>query len=639
MLPFYGMNNRSITDVLQQYWGYTEFRPLQEEIIQTLLSGKDVFAILPTAAGKSLCYQVPALLFAGVTIVVSPLIALIEDQVRQLTAKAIPVGYLHSGMDKVTASNTMDILLSGGYKLFYVSPERLQSELFLEQTASLKIDFLAIDEAHCISQWGHDFRPSYRAINEFKQLYPHIVTLALTASATSIVKKDIVEQLALKAPKIFERSVIRPNLSYHVRYEEAKLPELAHLCSENKGSSIVYCGTRRKTTEAAGELGQLLDTKIFSYHAGLHKKEKDFAYREWSAGEHAIICATSAFGMGIDKADVRTVYHLDLPTSIEQYYQEVGRAGRDQAPARGILFFNQGDLNRLFRLPDLQYPPLEIIYMVYEKLMNYLQVGIGEGAGWVKAFDLVHFTNKFTLPVLETISAIRILEQEGFLIWSEDARTKYIVRLTTTRTHLEYLEKNYKSLYAVLEVLLRHYGSVYHFDTAIQIFELSKELGIDKTMFEDRLFRLQDMGILEYTPAIIGSFMVLREKRLELAYLNINKQALHMRKAAFIAKIQALIAYIEDGVHCRNLLLSQYFGQGADIAPCGKCDNCFKRSVSGDSGSIEAQLMMHLKEQKQLPVTEVIKAFAQYPRHHVLKLLQELVSARKIFLKGDVISL
>ncbi|RZJ76655.1 MAG: RecQ family ATP-dependent DNA helicase [Flavobacterium sp.] len=633
------MNNRNITDVLQQYWGYREFRPLQEEIISTLLSGKDVLAILPTAAGKSLCYQVPAMLFEGVTIVVSPLIALIEDQVRQLKERAIPVGYLHSGMDKVTASNAMDLLLSGGYKLFYVSPERLQSELFLEQTASLKIDLLAIDEAHCISQWGHDFRPSYSAINEFKQLYPGIITLALTASATAVVKKDIVEKLALKAPALFERSVIRPNLSYHVRYEEAKLPELAHQFMQYKGSSIVYCGTRRKTTEAAEELSRLLATQVFSYHAGLHKKEKDFAYRQWSSGENAIICATSAFGMGIDKSDVRTVYHLDLPTSIEQYYQEVGRAGRDESPAQGILFFNQGDLNRLLRLPDLQYPPLETIYAVYEKLMNYHQVGIGEGAGWVKAFDLVHFTNKFALPVLETINAIRILEQEGFLIWSEDARTKYMARLTTTRTNLEYLEKNYKTLYAVVEVLLRHYGSVYHFETAIQIFELSKELGIDKTVFEDRLFRLQDMGILEYTPAIVGSFMVLLEKRVELAYLNLNKQALRMRKAAFTAKIQALIAYIEDGVHCRNLLLSQYFGQGEAIAPCGKCDNCLKQTVTAFSGSIAQQLMTLLHQQKELPVSDIITAFAQYPRHSILKLLQELISARKLFLKGDVIYL
>lgn len=627
----------TIKEVLQQYWGYEDFRPMQEEIISTLLSGKDVFAILPTAAGKSLCYQVPALIFEGVTIVVSPLIALIEDQVQQLKQKSIPVGYLHSGMDKVTALNTIDMLLSGSYKLFYVSPERLQSELFLEQIATLKIDFLAIDEAHCISQWGHDFRPSYRAINEFKQLYPDIITLALTASATAVVKKDIVEQLELKAPRIFERSVIRPNLSYHVRYEEAKVPELARTFAEHEGSSIAYCGTRRKTTESAGELSQLLDTQVLSYHAGMHKKEKDFAYQQWSTRKNALICATSAFGMGIDKADVRTVFHLDLPTSIEQYYQEVGRAGRDQAEARGILFYNQGDLNRLLRLPDLQYPSLEIIHTVYEKLMNYLQVGLGEGLEWVKAFDLVQFTRKFELPVFETISAIRILEQEGFLIWSEDARTRYMVRLTTTRTNLEYLEKNYKKLYEVVEVLLRNYGSVYHFDTAIQIFELSKELKIDKTVFEDRLYRLQDMGILYYTPAIVGSFMVLLEKRLGLPYLNINKQALRMRKAEFIAKIQALIAYIEDGIHCRNLLLSKYFGQGEAVAPCGQCDNCLKRSVKGSPGSLQEQLLARLQVQKELEVTVIIDAFPQYPKHSILKLLQELINARKIFLKGDVI--
>ncbi|OJV51732.1 MAG: hypothetical protein BGO31_11335 [Bacteroidetes bacterium 43-16] len=627
----------NIKEVLLRYWGFTDFRHPQEEIIQAVMAGQDVFAMLPTGGGKSLCYQVPALLFDGVTIVVSPLIALIEDQVRQLTGRGIPVGYLHSGMDRVTASNTMDSLLSGAYKLFYVSPERLQNELFLEQTESLNIDFLAIDEAHCISQWGHDFRPSYRAINEFKKLYPDIVTLAVTASATSVVKKDIMAQLNLKAPKIFELSVIRPNLSYHVQYEESKVPELAHILAQNSGTAIAYCGTRRKTTEAAAELSQLLPVPVFSYHAGLHKKEKDFAYRQWSTQENAIICATSAFGMGIDKADVRTVFHLDLPTSLEQYYQEVGRAGRDQAPARGILLFHNGDLNRLMRLPDLQYPPLEKIYEVYEKLMNYLQVGLGEGAGWAKAFDLVNFTQKFELPVLETISALRILEQEGFLIWSEDARTKYTARFTTTRTNLEYLEKNFKKLYEVAEVLLRHYGSVFYFETAIQIFDLSKELRIDKSEFEDRLYRLQDMGILEYTPAIVGSFMVLLEKRLALPYLNINKQALKMRKAEFIAKIQALIAFVEDGVHCRNQLLSKYFGQGDAAAPCGHCDNCLKHSLKAVPGSVTLQILSLLQQEKELPVVAIIETFAHYPRHNILKLLQELISERKLFLKGDVI--
>lgn len=623
----------SARSILKQYWGYDSFRHPQEEIIAAVLAGEDVFAMLPTGGGKSLCYQVPAMLLEGVTFVVSPLIALMEDQVQHLRQRSVPVGLLHSGMDRAAAGRSVEDLVNGVFKLFYLSPERLQSEGFLEQVRDLRIDLLAVDEAHCISQWGHDFRPTYRLINEFRQLHPQAVTLALTASATPVVRKDIIEQLSLSRPKVFESSVIRSNLSYEVEYQEAKLPRLAELFVKRPGAGIVYCGTRRRTVTLGHELGQYSDRPVLHYHAGMHKQEKDHAFRQWTMHEDALICATSAFGMGIDKADVRTVAHMDMPSSIEQYYQEVGRAGRDGLPAKGILLYDRGDINRLLRLPETQYPPVGFIKEVYDKLMDHLQIAVGGGLEQVRAFEIVDFAQKFQLPVLETISAIRILEQEGHWIWSEDARTQYTVRFTTTRTHIEYLEKNYPQLYAAVEVLLRNYGGVFHFDTAIAIFDLSKMLGVDKAVFEDRLYRLQDMGILRYDPAIVGSFIYFLSERSTLPYLQINERRLRERKAAFLSKVQALIAFVEDEQQCRNVMLARYFGQVATEGHCGDCDNC-QRNKADASGSND-RIMTVIKQHSGMTTEKLMHMLPDLPGAAVLRSLRSLIEQQRIYIKDD----
>ncbi|HRP88465.1 MAG TPA: ATP-dependent DNA helicase RecQ [Edaphocola sp.] len=628
----------SALEILKKYWGYDSFRPLQKEIIFSILNGEDTFAVLPTGAGKSICYQVPALDFEGLTIVISPLIALMEDQVRQLQHRNISACCLHSGMDSSLYEENLSLLENQAIKILYVAPERLLQEHFIETIQNLTLSLIAVDEAHCISEWGHDFRPAYRKIADFTNLFPRVPILALTASATASVRKDILEQLNFLNAKVFEQSIRRDNLSYHVIYSENKITLLEKYLSNLKsGSAIIYCGSRRRTIELAIELEQRLGKKIFAYHAGLHRQEKKFAYEQWQQQDGSIITATSAFGMGIDKPDVRMVFHYDLPVNIEQYYQEVGRAGRDEAPAKGILLYNQGDLHKLSLLPQIQYPPIPYIRNIYPMLMDFLNIGIGEGKDWTKAFNVVKFTNTFKLDLLPTISALKILEQESYWIWNEDARTKYTVGLTTNRTQIEILEQSHPQLYEVIEILLRHYGSIYHFETPIQIFEMSKLLNIDKTIFEERLFRLETLGILRYHPAIIGSHIYFLENRIAGNYLSLNEQHILLREKNYTDKILAFKNYIEQKDCCRNKLLSSYFGEPIPDVDCGHCDYCQNKNLDSNKETILRDIILVIQSNGSISINELLSKFSQYPSKLVISLIQTLIEEQKIFLKDDII--
>ncbi|RQO32079.1 RecQ family ATP-dependent DNA helicase [Taibaiella sp. KBW10] len=630
----------NIRETLYHYWKYEHFRPLQEDIITQVLAGKDVFAMLPTGAGKSLCYQVPALLFRGITLVVSPLIALIEDQVNSLVKLGIPAVSIHSGLDRTLLEQLMDEIADGAYKLVYVSPERLQNAQFLDLMAGLDLSFLAIDEAHCISQWGHDFRPAYRNISAFKALFPKTPTLAITASATLAVKQDIMQQLSLKQPVVFEQSVVRANLAYHILYTENKPLSLTETLMEAEGSGIVYCKTRKRTVECAQIIKDRTALPAYHYHAGMRKMEKDFSYHQWLNSSNAIMTATTAFGMGIDKADVRNVIHYDLPSSIEQYYQEVGRAGRDGLPARGMLLYHIADINNLLNLPEIQFPPIDFIKTVYQHLADYLGIAVNNGNEEVFAFDVATFVSRFKLEMLPTISAVKILERQGFLEWNENAQTQYTVRFTTSRESLNYIEKHYKPLHEVVEMLLRHFGSIFHFETPIPIFKVAQALKIDKTVLEDRLYQLQDFGILQYKPAIIGSYILWQHDRFTLTYLRLDEKLLRQMKNALQEQVTQLAAFIHNDTVCRNKLLSAYFGQQQEDA-CGQCDNCLKRQneIQYNTPELRKRIVAELKNATSMKVNDLLWKLKEVHKETILAVLQGLTEDGIVYYNKGIISL
>lgn len=630
----------TIQETLYHYWKYKQFRPLQEDIINNILAGKDVFAMLPTGAGKSLCYQVPALMFEGITLVVSPLIALIEDQVKTLTALGIPAVSIHSGLDRTLQEQLMDEIAREQYKLVYVSPERLQSIPFTDMIVNLPVRFLAIDEAHCISQWGHDFRPAYRSIAAFKALLPEVPVLALTASATPAVRQDIIQQLLLRKPVVFEQSVLRPNLSYQVRYTENKPVELVRALEEYEGSGIVYCQTRKRTVECAEMIKERMEIPAFYYHAGMRKMEKDYAYNQWKDSSQAIMAATTAFGMGIDKPDVRKVIHYDLPSSIEQYYQEAGRAGRDGNTAHAVLLYQITDINRLLELPEIQFPPVTFIKTVYDYLADYLGIAVNNGNDEVFAFDVATFVARFRIEMLPTVNAIKILERQGFLEWNENAQTQYTIKFTTDRESLNYMEKNYRPLYEVLEVLLRHFGSIYYFETPIPIFKVAKMLNIDKTVLEDRLYQLQDFGILQYKPAIIGSYILWQHERIARPFLQLNEGLIRQLKTALSQQVEQMAAFIDNKTTCRNKMLAQYFGQQQET-DCGQCDNCRNRKNEQEytMKDLRKMILSSLKKSGPVPVQELLRSFAPLSEDRLLPLIQALQEDGLIHYNKGIISL
>lgn len=627
--------------ILQSYWKHPSFRPMQEMVLRSVLAGKDVFAMMPTGGGKSICYQVPALVLKGTCLVISPLIALIEDQVAALQSKGIPAAFVHSGMDQSRIIAIYEEVAAGNLKLLYVSPERLQSPLFSEYAMDFNINLIAVDEAHCISQWGHDFRPAYRKISSVRELFPSAPVLALTATATKQVKEDIVNQLQLRQPSIFEETVSRPNLFYHLKYVEAKQTALPQIFERIHGTAILYCRTRKRTEEAAEILRFAQQKPVFFYHAGLGKKERQKVQEAWMNSKESIIAATTAFGMGIDKSDVRLVAHFDVPESIEQYYQEVGRAGRDGENAYGLLLYNQKDLMQLHNSSEKRFPPISKIIQVYRALTDFFQLGHQAGEGEIFAFDFHEFVRIFDLPALPTHSAIKILEREGFLEWNENANTHYTIRLTTGRDTIEYLEKNNPLLYSVLELLLRSYGSIYHFETIIDFFGLTKKLGLDKQGFESKLYQLQDLGVLIYKPAIVGSHILWLHPSYDPNLLPINEHILSTLKAAYEQKIESMIAFVREEQTCRNKLLSQYFGQVSE-AECGHCDNCLRRKFhSGkDIKAIKNSVLEKLKQQqKPIPITELLKEQTLAKEQHLLQVIRQLIDEGAIQYDDGNISL
>ncbi|MEA5458367.1 ATP-dependent DNA helicase RecQ [Arcicella sp. LKC2W] len=583
-------------EILKQYWGYDNFRPLQADIIQSVIDGRDTLALMPTGGGKSLCFQVPALMSEGICIVISPLIALMQDQVLQLKKRGISAIGIFSGMHKNQIDIALDNCIYGDIKFLYVSPERLQTKIFIERAKQMKINILAIDEAHCISQWGYDFRPPYMKIAEFRKLIAPVPMIALTATATEEVKMDIVERLEMNNPQTFQQSFARANLSYSAFKEDDKERRLMKILQNVQGSAVVYVRNRRRTQEISDLLNKYHVQATF-YHAGLNATERTKRQESWIRNQVRVIVATNAFGMGIDKPDVRTVVHLDLPDTLEAYYQEAGRAGRDSEKAYGVSLFNQSDIDGLEKNVQQAYPPIELIRRVYQCLGNLFQLAVGAGEFASYDFDLVEFQRRFDLPPTDTYFALKILEIQGFLQLSEGFKnTSKIMLIVDNRQLYDFQLRNPK-YDSFIKLLLRMYGGEL-FGTFLNISEanIAKAYSIPVKEIEAWLQILEKFDILIYDKQKDKPQLTFLTPRFDLRELPLQELEIKNRKERDLQKAKAVRHYMEHANRCRTQLLLEYFNEITD-EECGVCDNCLKKKRQ-NKGEIEDRTSEDIIRQK-----------------------------------------
>lgn len=563
-----------LLSLLRQHWRYTSFRPQQEEIIQSVLQGRDTLALLPTGGGKSLCFQVPTLARPGLCLVVSPLIALMKDQTDSLRRKNITAFFLHTGMNRRELAATLQTAADSNCKFLYVSPERLETELFLEWLPSLDVRLIAVDEAHCVSQWGYDFRPSYLRIAALRATLPGVPLLALTASATSGVMTDIADRLELKEPAIFRQPFTRPNLSYSYFREDNKIRKITEILEKVSGSSIVYCKTRRATREISEWLTRQ-GIPAAAYHAGLSRDERDERQDHWLKDRIRVIVSTNAFGMGIDKPAVRTVIHADVPESIESYYQESGRAGRDGVKAYAVLLASASEPGWLEGLPDMRFPSLSRIREVYQHLMNYLQLPSGAGEGQYYDFDLTDFCRRFECEISLATDILRLLEQEGVLSFQQQVSMPARVRFVAGKAPLYDFEAGHPELQPLIHALLRSYEGIFDQPVFIRERQLAYAIRREPKQLTADLEQLAAFRIIEYEPPKDLPQLYFFRNRAAAEDLYIDPIRYRERKEIYADRIRAIGRYLGLADECRSRYLANYFGDKA-AADCGICDNCLR---------------------------------------------------------------
>ncbi len=557
--------------ILREYWGYDDFRPLQADIIESVGQGRDTLALMPTGGGKSLCFQVPTMAMEGLCLVITPLIALMKDQVENLRARGIKADAIYTGLTYREIQIKLDNCQFGNYKFLYVSPERLESEQFRKRLGELPVCLIAVDEAHCISQWGYDFRPPYLRIAQVRSA--SIPILALTATATPEVVKDIQEKLAFQEENVFQKSFRRDNLSYVVRHTEDKLGQMLHILQSVPGSAIVYVRNRQKTKEVAEWLAEngLIATY---YHAGLSHSEKTKRQEAWKQGEVRVIVCTNAFGMGIDKPDVRVVIHLDLPDSIEAYFQEAGRAGRDEKQAYAVLLYNEEDKTKAKKRIRDNYPEKDFIKRVYEAVGDYLQIGIGSGLGHTFPFPFERFCTEKKLPFLQTYSALQLLMQAGYITYTDETETNPRVMFRCTREdlyHLDFSEEQER----LVNYLLRTYSGIFTEPAYIHDTVICERLGMKNEALQKILIEMAQLNIIQYIPRRKTPYITFEREREVLDRLSLPQRVFEERQEAYIQRIQAMVEYAEQQQYCRSQVLLGYFGE-IDTEPCGTCDICRK---------------------------------------------------------------
>ncbi|WP_418982862.1 RecQ family ATP-dependent DNA helicase [Alistipes sp.] len=577
-----------IYEVLKRYWGFEEFRPVQERIIRSVLDGRDTLALMPTGGGKSLTYQVPTLVREGLCIVVTPLISLMKDQVDRLRTHRIPAVAIHSGLSPRQIDIALDNCVYGDVKFLYVAPERLASEAFRLRVVRMNVTLLAVDEAHCISQWGYDFRPAYLRIAELREKLPGVPVLALTASATRLVAEDIMRHLRFAEEHLLRSSFARPNLSYSVRHTDDKEGQLLRLVRNVAGSGIVYVRTR-EATEQVADLLRWEGVTAAAYHAGLGHAERSARQEEWLQGKVRVMVATNAFGMGIDKPDVRFVVHYAMCDSLESYYQEAGRAGRDGARAYALLLVAADDSERIARRFEQEFPPLEQVKEIYERVCSYLQVGIGDGAGASMLFNVHDFCAREHLWSGTVLSALKLLQQNGYLTLTDAQDNPARVMFCVSRDDLYKLRVKRDELDHFIRTLLRLYDGVFTDFRPIDEGELATWSGYTVDRVRELLKRLWQLRVIRYIPSNRSPILFFDEERLPRADLYIAPETYARRQELMRERFERMIAYAANGERCRSVVLEEYFG-GAEGEPCGVCDICLARRKAEKQAGRQAEI-------------------------------------------------
>jgi ATP-dependent DNA helicase RecQ len=621
--------------ILRRYWGYPSFRGIQKDIIESIGSGKDTLGLMPTGGGKSITFQVPALAQNGVCIVITPLISLMKDQVDHLRHKNIPAGAIYSGMTREEIVRTLENAVYGGLKLLYISPERLSSELFQTKIKHMQVSFITVDEAHCISQWGYDFRPSYLHVADIREIIPNVPILALTATATPKVIDDIQDKLHFREKNVHRMSFARKNLAYIVRKTSDKNAELIHILKSTHGSAIVYTRSRKQTKDVAQTLLQHGISATW-YHAGLDPQVKEQRQNDWQSDSVRVMVATNAFGMGIDKPDVRVVLHTDCPSSIEAYFQEAGRAGRDGKKSYAVMICNKQDESRLKKRISDTFPEKEYIRNVYEHLAYFFQIGVNSGSGHTFEFNIDKFCATYKFFPIQVDAALIILQRAGYIQYEQNPETKARVMFLLGRDDLYRLNNATPKENTVITALLRNYGGLFTDYNYIDESYVAQEAGLDRNQTYMVLKNLSSKHIIRFIPRRSIPTITYEEDRIDAQDIILSKDVYENRKSEFEKRIYSVIEYMKNDHICRSQQLLSYFGE-AKPERCGICDVCIEDNNTDDNINAKKYILDLLSDQKKHLITELKNTY--FPESEIHSALEELLSEEKIRMDGSYILL
>lgn len=626
----------SLHQILIKYWGYSSFRPLQEDIITSVFNGHDTLALLPTGGGKSICFQVPALAMEGLCLVISPLIALMKDQINHLKDKGINAHAIYSGMSFKEIDIALDKCVYGDVKFLYVSPERLTTDLFIERLKKMKICMIAVDESHCISQWGYDFRPPYLKIADIRQYIPKAPVLALTATATPDVVKDIQQKLLFRNGQVFQKSFERKNLTYTVLKDENKTDRILSVLNRVKGSGIIYVRSRKKTKEIAEWL-QKNGISADYYHAGVDQRFRDKKQNEWMQGQIRVIVATNAFGMGIDKPNVRFVIHLDIPDCIESYFQEAGRAGRDEQKAYAVIIYSEADIASCKQNIEFSYPPVDDIKRIYNALGNYFQIAIGSGFNNSFDFNIAQFSDNYKINPVVVFNSLKFLEKEGLIILTESiyAPSKIHIPLSKEQLYKFQIANAYYDVF--LKVLLRSYSGLFDDFAKINEDELARKLSLKTEEVIKILQKLDSIDVVKYIPQKNKPQIIFSTERMAIENIRLSPENYASRKSVAEAKLKAIINYVISRNKCRSQLLLEYFND-FNVKRCGTCDICLERNKIEaneiEFGRVVDKIKPMLRKQ-EMDIDDILKALPELQKEKIASVLRWLEDQNKIIKVSD----